>query len=152
MSNYAVLKETWAEVLTVARDTETKARINGVQAQMKEFNFFYGIVIGELILRHTDMLNQTLQKKGMSAAEGQEAGLSICNDASFVAFWQKVNALVDKCDIGEPTLPRKRRAPSRFKDGLAPPEFPSSVEDYFRWIYFKKKGYGQCNWRAEGSF
>ena len=62
MSNYAVLPETWAEALTVTCDIETKARINGVQSQMKELNFFYGIVLGELILHHTDMLNQTLQK------------------------------------------------------------------------------------------
>ena len=93
-SNYAVLQETWAEALAIAHDTETKARINGVQIQMKEFNFFYGIVLGELILHHTDMLNQTLQKKGMSAAEGQEVARmtistleSIRDDASFVAFW-----------------------------------------------------------------
>ena len=55
----------------------------------------------------------------------------------YIAFWQKVNALVDKCNIGEPILPRKRRAPSRFEDGLAPPEFPSSVEDHFHQIYFE---------------
>ena len=41
----------------------TKARISGVQAQMKEFNLFFSMVLGELILCHTDMLNQTLQKK-----------------------------------------------------------------------------------------
>lgn len=38
---------------------EKKDRINGVQAQMKELNFNYGITLGELIMRHTDMLNQT---------------------------------------------------------------------------------------------
>lgn len=79
--------------MTIARDTETKARIVGVQAQMKEFNFFFGVCLGELILRHTDMLNQTLQKKGMSAAEGQEIARmtiscldSIRSDALFTAF------------------------------------------------------------------
>ena len=82
-----------------------------------EFNFYYGITIGELILRHPDMLNQTLQKKGMSAAVGIEVVKmtsssleSICDDASVVAFWQ-VNALVDKRDIRELTLPRKHRPP-----------------------------------------
>ena len=81
----------------VARDTETKARINGVQAPMKEFRFFFGIVLGELILRHTDMLNQTPQKKEVSAAEGQEVARmtiscleSIRDDTSFTTFWQKV--------------------------------------------------------------
>ena len=46
----------------MAHDTESKAKITGVQAQMKEFVFYFRVVVGELILRHTDMLNQTLQK------------------------------------------------------------------------------------------
>ena len=144
ISNYVVLQDTWAESITITRDTETKARINGVQAQMRDFNFYFGIVLGELILRHTDMLNQTLQKKTMSAAEGQEVARmtistleSLRDDASFAAFWQKVNAPLDRFDIQEPTIPRKRRAPSRIEDGLAPPEFSSSVEDHFRRIYFE---------------
>ena len=144
MSNYAVLQDTWVEAMSVARDTETKARIHGVQVQMREFNFFFGIVLGELVLRHTDMLNQTLQRKGMSAAEGQEVARmtkscleSIRNDASFTQFWQKVQVLADKYDIGEPRLPRKRRAPCRLDDGMAPPEFPTSLEDHFRPIFFE---------------
>ena len=130
--------------MTITRDTETKARINGVQAQMRDFNFYFGIVLGELILRHTDMLNQTLQKKTMSAAEGQEVARmtistleSLRDDASFPAFWEKVNAPLDRFDIQEPTLPRKCRAPSRIEEGLAPPEISSSVEDHFCWIYFE---------------
>ena len=56
----------------MAQDTETQGRIAGVQAQMKEFVFYFGVVLGELMLRHTNMLNQTLQKRVMSVAEGQE--------------------------------------------------------------------------------
>lgn len=144
VANYTHLQEAWVEAKAVARDTETKARIIGVEARMKEFNFIFGVLLGELILRHTDMLNQTLQKKSMSAAEGQEVARmtisclnSIRNDVSFTLFWKKVNLFADKCDISEPTLPRKRKAPSRLDDGLAPPEFPSSVEDHFRQIYFE---------------
>lgn len=66
---------------------------------------------------------------------------TICDNASFVAFWQKVNALVDKCDIREPTLPWKRRPPSWLKDGLAPSELPSSAEDHFHQIYFEAIDY-----------
>ena len=54
------------------RDPETKARIIGVQAQTKELNFLLGVLLSELILRHTHTLNQTLLKRSMSAVEGQE--------------------------------------------------------------------------------
>ena len=37
--NYSAIKSTWKEAIDVARDTETKARIGGVSAQMKTFDF-----------------------------------------------------------------------------------------------------------------
>ena len=59
------------EFLEEVIDTGIKACIGGVQSQMSTFAFFYGIVLGELILHHTDNLNGTLQKSDLSAAEGQ---------------------------------------------------------------------------------
>ena len=41
IDNYDVLLDTWEEALEVATDTETKASINGVCAQMNTFPFFY---------------------------------------------------------------------------------------------------------------
>ena len=58
----------------MARDTETKARINGVSAQMKTFDFLFGVVLGEILLHHSDNLSKTLQKKTISTAEGQQVG------------------------------------------------------------------------------
>ena len=71
-SNYDTLQSTWEEAITVTQDSETKARIQGVSSQMTMFNYFYGCLLGELILRHTDNLSRTLQNKSMSAAEGQQ--------------------------------------------------------------------------------
>ena len=62
---------------------------------------------------------------------------SIRNDASFTPFWQKIRVIADKYDIGESRLPRKRRAPGGLDDGMAPPEFPTSIEDHFRPTIFK---------------
>ena len=63
---------TWDEATEVVKDTESKARIQGVRAQMKTFNFLFGSVLGEMVLRHTDNLSRTLQDKALSAAEGQQ--------------------------------------------------------------------------------
>ena len=54
------------------KDTESQARILGVSAQMQTFQFVYGVVLGELILRHCDNRSRTLQKESISAAQGQE--------------------------------------------------------------------------------
>ncbi len=53
----------------VARDTESKARIQEVKAQMNTFHFAFGTMLAEMILRHTDNLSRSLQDKACSAAE-----------------------------------------------------------------------------------
>ena len=57
LSNYTVLQELWDELSDIVKDTETIARINGVSSQMKNFDFFFGVVLGKLILSHTDNLS-----------------------------------------------------------------------------------------------
>ena len=56
----------------IARDSEVVARINGVASKISTFSLLFGLKLGELILRHTDNLNKTLQNKEFSASECQE--------------------------------------------------------------------------------
>lgn len=95
--NYDILQSTFEESIAVARDTELKARIQGVSAQMNTFAYLYGNMLGEMILRHADNLSSTLQHKTMSAAEGQVVAQmtidtikAIRNDEMFDLFWDKV--------------------------------------------------------------
>ena len=62
MSNYSVLTSTWNEATEVAKDTESKARLQGVLAQMKTFDFLFGVTLGEMVLRHTDNLSKTAEQ------------------------------------------------------------------------------------------
>ena len=48
-----------------------KARIIGVQAQFRKFQYFFGVLLGELLLKHSDNLSKTLQSPKLSASEGQ---------------------------------------------------------------------------------
>ena len=50
LSNYEVLFDTWDDAVDVVTDTESKARINGVAAQMKTYDFVFGATLGEVIL------------------------------------------------------------------------------------------------------
>ena len=52
LDNYDALMDTWEEALHIVRDTEMKARIDGIVSQMQTFDFAFGTVLGELILRH----------------------------------------------------------------------------------------------------
>ncbi len=40
IQNYSELLSTWDQAVEIVKDTETKARINGVASQMNTFNFF----------------------------------------------------------------------------------------------------------------
>ena len=139
------MNEVWVESLEEVTDTEIKARIRDVQSQMSKFDFYHGVVLGELILCHTDNLNRTLQKSEISAAEGQNvAGLvvktlqSIRSDNSFKLFWEKTNKEANNLGVMEPLLPRQRKTPRRLDDGASSSyNFPATSEDYYRQIYFE---------------
>ena len=104
------------------RDTESKARINRVCSQMKTFDFMFGAVLGEMILRHSDNLSHTLQKRTTSAAEGQVIAKMVIDTIAelrteFDLFWEKVMKKAEPVDVEEPHLPRRRRVPRCIDDG-----------------------------------
>lgn len=144
IKNYTVLQDLWDEATQIVHDSETLARIGGVSAQMKLFDFYFGLVLGECLLRHTDNLSRALQKKKTSACEGQliaektrKTLMGIRNDLNFDLFWEKVNKMISDEDVNEPVLPRKRKVPTRYEDGNALPTFDSSPKDMYRRVYFE---------------
>ena len=110
VNNYSVLQELWEQAIS---DTETIARIRGIAIHMQTFGFFFGLVLGEALLRHTDNLSRTLQKKKFSVSEGQLASgknkttlVGLRNETKFDDFWEKINQMAKDVDVNDPTLPR----------------------------------------------
>lgn len=143
IQNYAVLQELWDQAVDIVHDTETIAHIRGVASQMQRFDFFFGLVLGEFLLRHTDNLSRTLQKS-CSASKGQIVAnmtkktlFNTRSEQNFDLFWDKVTKLAVNLDVEEPMLPRKRKMPQRFEEGSAPPEFHSSPKDAYRQSYYE---------------
>ena len=66
--NYKELDQLWTWCLDVYKDTESKARVNGVQSQMQSFDYFFGLRLGTLLLRHSDNLSISLQAEDFCAA------------------------------------------------------------------------------------
>ena len=144
IQNYEVLMEVWDKACEIIKDTQTIARIRGIASQMITFDFFYGLVLGETLLRHTDNLSRTLQHSHLSASEGQAVAamtittlMSLRNEDSFDLFWKKINTMAEERDVDEPTLPRNRKRPSRYEESQAPPHVFSCVETFYRQIYFE---------------
>ena len=144
MENYSSIRKLWEEALETTHNTEMKARIQGVDSQMATFGFFFGLVLSEKILRHTDALSRTLQKPELSSAEGQEIARltvktlqSIRTESAFDDFWLLVERRRELLDVEEPTLPRRRKTPRRFDAGNAAAEYPSTAKDMYRQVYYE---------------
>ena len=52
------------------------------------------------------------------------------SDDSFDLFWVKTTCGAEKKGVEPPKLRRKRKAPARFEDGVAAPEFHDEVKVY----------------------
>ena len=101
-----------------------------MKSQMQNFDFLFGVSLGYEILRHTDNLSRTLQRKDLSAAEGQcltELALSTLAKSPSADSGHLYTKMVDEQDINKPTLPWCRKVPKGFEPGNTPPEFPTSI-------------------------
>ena len=97
-----------------------------------------------MLLRHTDNLSKALQKKTISAAEGQEVGKMVIvtlailrTEESYSLFWKKVESMASSVTVGEPQLPRRRRLPTRYEDGMGSYEFHDSPMLHYRQLYYE---------------
>ena len=153
ISNYDALLITWEEALEEVRDTETKARIIGVATQMPLFDFFFGAVLGEKLLRHSDNLSQTLQSATMSAAEGQQITSMVVNtlkamrsDEAFELFWEHITVMAASLEVHDPILPRKRKTPNRLTDVASEGTeyFPNTPKELYRQLYFEALDSATC--------
>lgn len=133
LTNYTLLQELCTWSVENYKDTEMKERIRWVQAHMNRFDFFFGLLLGECILQHSDSLSATLQKATLSAAEGHAIAAmtvrtlhNIRLNTTFDVFWQKATGEAEAKRVDEPTLPRQRRASARFEEGNDPPEYPTT--------------------------
>jgi len=60
VSNYAILQDTFEQSINEVTDTEIKSRIIGVNAQLTSFEYLFGTLLGECILRNIDNLSKIL--------------------------------------------------------------------------------------------
>ena len=73
LDNYEVLLGVWTEAQEGHLDSEIRARVIGVEAQMLTFDFLFGVSLGSLIVRHSDNLSKSLQHEHVSC-RGSRAG------------------------------------------------------------------------------
>ena len=102
------------------KDTETEARIIGVQAQMNKFNYFFRVKLAILLLRHSNNFSATLQSSKLSASQTQSITREtvitlekLWDDDYFLLFWKEILTESKQLYIDEPALGRKPKAPQQ---------------------------------------
>ena len=85
---------------------------------MRTFDFIFGLILAERILKHTDKLSKTLQTSSMSAVEAGSIAKScvsvfekIRTDSCFDQFWAVDEISRQSLDVSEAVLPRRRKRP-----------------------------------------
>ena len=144
IDNYEVLNALWDTVKDSVTDSEVRARIIGIEATMSRFDFLFGAVLGERLLKHTDNLSRTLQSPALTASEAQQCAMLTCetlcmmrSSESFDLFWERVILLQEKYGVQEPLLPRKRKAPTHLEVGSSTGYFHITVKELYRQQYFE---------------
>ena len=144
INDYSVFQEFWEKARDIISDSETRARIAGVEAYMSKFEYIFDLVLGECVLRHTDNLSKTLQSPKLNASEGQRIAELTCltverirTNECFDEFWEKVLQLARKHGINEPTLPRKSKVPARYEVGSEDGHFHDFPKMLFQHNYFE---------------
>ena len=87
-------------------DSAMRDRIIGVQRQAHCFNYYFGVYVLQLLLRHSDSLSKALQNSERSACEGQTLGaISIKtlgktrNDDSFDSILDLIKGNAELMDL-----------------------------------------------------
>ena len=139
-ASYRITVQLWETIL----DDSVRARVNGINCQMKTFQFYFGVSLLHSVLSHTDNLSKTLQHTSFSAAEGQRLAKmttdtlqSIRSEEMFKLFWQKRVTQANTLDIEELVLPRIRNVPRRYEVGSSSGVSPLSPESHYRTIYYE---------------
>ena len=120
VDNWKMLQELWEECLAKKLGPDIKGCMIGVQHQMTTCDYFYGVNLAILLLKHSDKLSHTLPDPDMSVVECQSLTYLITLnlakvrlDQSLALFWEKVKRAADSMGILAPVLPRKRQRPTR---------------------------------------
>ena len=124
--------------MTMSVTLTLRQKIIGVQTKMQTFSFFCGLQLAIVVLSHSDNLNSSLQRSKLWAVDAQtNAKISVTllrgiqSDRNPSLHWTKVNHAAVKLELQAPSLPRRRKIPSRYFEGNAQPENHSNVEDFY---------------------
>ena len=143
IENFDELQELLDWSLQNCSCSEMKGRIQGIKVHSLKFSYCFGIHLANMVLAHTDNLNQMLQGTQMTAIDAQVISRacvttlqSLQSEDEFNLFWAKVKQFATAHNVDAPSLPHRRNAPIKHMLGKALGKHPEKVEVDYRRKYY----------------
>ena len=142
LKDYTVLMETLEEIHATTRD-DYGLKASGFLHSLETFNTLFGLRLALSLFSAAEQVSLALQKKNttiqdaLSAVDAAKAYFHrLRSEEEFDRLYDVTVHIAEQHAIGKPELPRYRRRPSRFEDGVGPHEY-TSARAYYRHIYFE---------------
>ena len=123
IQKYSILQELWEKAADVVKDIESKACIQGFANHLSNFNLFFALVLGEMLLSHCDNFSSILQSPHLSAAEGSFGRRS----GEWLLSWMLMKLSSQK----------RGKVPMRYESGTAPPKYLSTPKSHYCQIFYE---------------
>ena len=111
---------------TVSNDLESRAKARGFLKLLGQFEFFFMLLVAEMIFEMTDRLSKVLQDSSISACDGQKAAERVLGQLKakrcaecFNELWSSALNLAELLDADPPSLPRARKVPKKLDDSTS---------------------------------
>ena len=93
---------------------------------MGQFEFFFMLLVAEMIFEMTDRLSRVLQDSSISACDGQKAAERVVRELKarrcaecFNQLWSSAHELAELLDADPPSLQRAKKVPKRLDDSTS---------------------------------
>ena len=145
LDNWSAINMLLNNSLEKKLDPAKRDRINGVQSQTHCFNYYFGVYVLQLLLRHSDNLSKALQNSERSACEGQTlAAISVKtlektrNDDSFDSILDLIKGNAELMVLQWPTIPRKCENSAKYLGEQETPRHNDITEEKLMYgrVYF----------------
>ena len=142
LKQYKVIIETMEEVHSTTHD-EYGLKAGGIVTALEKFDTLFGLQLGHLLFGCAENTSKVLQAKDLLIQEAMSA-VNVTRafyqrqrqDDAFNVFYDSVVKGAKELEIGEPVLPRYRKAPQRYDDGAPHVQF-SDPCSFYRQKYFE---------------
>lgn len=143
--NYTVIMSVLQEIVEEYKGNfEACCQARGILLAMEKFHFLFGIIISEKIFSITDTLSKAFQKKDLSAIVAKKGATVVITtlkelrcDSKFSELWMEVTGKAVELDIGEPTLPRRRKVPRKLDQTSSTAYHDNTPESMYKRYYFE---------------